>query len=60
MLLFDDNKIKMARKPGKKQKENLHGRVLLFDDNKIKMTRKPGKKQKENLQGSPRKVKDEK
>ena len=22
MLLFDDNKIKMARKPGKKQKEN--------------------------------------
>ena len=23
MLLFDDNKMKMARKPGKKQKENL-------------------------------------
>ena len=23
VLLFDDNKIKMARKPGKKQKENL-------------------------------------
>jgi len=22
MLLFNDNKIKMARKPGKKQKEN--------------------------------------
>ena len=22
LLLFDDNKIKMARKPGKKQKEN--------------------------------------
>ena len=22
MLLFDDNKIKMARKPGKKKKEN--------------------------------------
>ena len=25
MLLFDDKKIKMARKPGKKQKENLVG-----------------------------------
>ena len=25
MLLFDDNKVKMARKPGKKQKENLVG-----------------------------------
>ena len=24
-LLFDDNKIKMARKPGKKQKENMVG-----------------------------------
>ena len=23
LLLFDDNKVKMARKPGKKQKENL-------------------------------------
>ena len=23
MLLFDDNKVKMARKPGKKQKQNL-------------------------------------
>ena len=27
MLLFDDNKIKMARKPGKKQKENPVGRI---------------------------------
>ena len=25
LLLFDNNKIKMARKPGKKQKENLVG-----------------------------------
>ena len=25
LLLFDDNKIKLARKPGKKQKENLVG-----------------------------------
>ena len=44
-LLFGD-KIKMARKPMKKQKEN----TMLFD-NKIKMARKPMKKQKENLVG---------
>ena len=25
LLLFNDNKMKMARKPGKKQKENLVG-----------------------------------
>ena len=25
LLLFDDNKVKMARKSGKKQKENLVG-----------------------------------
>ena len=25
LLLFDDNKIKMARKPGKKQKDDLVG-----------------------------------
>ena len=45
LLLFDDNKIKMARKPGKK--ERISGWVLLFDDNKIKMARKPGKEEKE-------------
>jgi len=46
-LLFDDNKMKMAGKSGKKQKENAL-LLLLFDDNKMKMARKPGKKQKEN------------
>ena len=57
-MLFDGNKVKTARKPGKKQKENHVGKsgAMLFDDNKIKTARKPGKKQKEN----PEKVKDEK
>ena len=41
----------MARKPGKKQKENPVG-CCCYDDNKVKiMARKPGKIQKENPVG---------
>ena len=50
VLLFDDNKVKMARKPGKKRKENPVGCCCCVD-NKRKMARKPGKKQKENQVG---------
>ena len=32
-MLFDDNKIKMARKPGKKQGKSGMELLFLFDDN---------------------------
>ena len=34
MMLFDDNKIKIARKPGKKQKENPVGCIGKVKDEK--------------------------
>ena len=43
VLLFGNKKIKMARKPGKKQGKS--GRVYR---GRLKIARKPGKKQKEN------------
>ena len=45
LLLFDDNKIKLARKPGKKQKKNLVGCTG------------EGKIRKGNLRERPREVK---
>ena len=55
LLSLLDKKIKMARKPGKKQGKSEVGggeyiviRLLSVLDNKMKMARKPGKKQREN------------
>ena len=56
LFFFNDNKVKIARKPGKKQGKS--GIILLlFHGNKMKMARKPGKKQKENSIGCTGEVK---
>ena len=56
MLSFDDSKINIARKPGKKRKEN----PLLLNDDMIEMEGSQASNRRKIREGAPGKVKVEK